>query len=124
DPDHLPGDDVSLLERHEGGVVIGDLLPVDFEEQPVRAFDDFRAGELGIRGIDGGHGHKRRQGSETSAGAPPAYHPWFMPVRATKRGAERTPLTGSWDVLICGASFGGLAVARELAGSGARVMML
>ena len=35
-----------------------------------------------------------------------------MPVRATKRGAERTPLTGDWDVIVCGASFGGLAVAR------------
>ena len=40
-----------------------------------------------------------------------------MPVRATKRGAERTPLDGDFDVLICGASFAGLAVARELAGS-------
>src|SRR4051794_29284806 len=47
-----------------------------------------------------------------------------MPVRRTKRGAERTPLSGSYDVLICGASFAGLAVARELAGSGARVMMV
>jgi digeranylgeranylglycerophospholipid reductase len=47
-----------------------------------------------------------------------------MPVRATKRGAERTPLTGEYDVVICGASFAGLAVARELAGSGARVMMI
>jgi flavin-dependent dehydrogenase len=47
-----------------------------------------------------------------------------MPVRATKRGAERTTLSGSWDVLVCGASFAGLAVARELAGSGARVLMI
>jgi digeranylgeranylglycerophospholipid reductase len=47
-----------------------------------------------------------------------------MPVRATKRGLERTPLSGSRDVLICGASFAGLAVARELAGSGARVLIL
>src|SRR5215212_7765240 len=47
-----------------------------------------------------------------------------MPVRATKRGADRTPLTGDADVLICGASFAGLAVARELAGSGARVLVL
>jgi menaquinone-9 beta-reductase len=47
-----------------------------------------------------------------------------MPVRATKRGVERTPLGGQWDVLICGASFAGLAVARELAGSGARVLMV
>src|SRR5918997_502314 len=47
-----------------------------------------------------------------------------MPKRRTKRGAERTPLTGDVDVLICGASFAGLAVARELAGTGARVLML
>ena len=47
-----------------------------------------------------------------------------MPVRATKRGHERTPLDGKYDVLICGASFAGLAVARELTGSGASVMVL
>jgi flavin-dependent dehydrogenase len=47
-----------------------------------------------------------------------------MPVRATKRGEQRRPLSGRHDVLICGASFGGLAVARELAGSGADVMVI
>lgn len=47
-----------------------------------------------------------------------------MPVRATRRGAERTPLSGSCDVLICGASFAGLAAARELAGGGADVLVL
>src|SRR3954465_2343786 len=47
-----------------------------------------------------------------------------MPVRATKRGAERTPLDAEADILICGASFAGLAVARELAGSGARVLLV
>jgi menaquinone-9 beta-reductase len=48
-----------------------------------------------------------------------------MPVRATKRGAQRTPLERrDCDVLICGASFAGLAVARELAGSGAKVLIL
>jgi len=47
-----------------------------------------------------------------------------MPVRATKRGAQRTPIGGEFDVLICGASFAGLAVARELTGSGARVLLL
>ena len=47
-----------------------------------------------------------------------------MPVRATKRGDERTPLEGAYDVLICGASFAGLAVARELAGSGAEVLIV
>ncbi len=47
-----------------------------------------------------------------------------MPTRATKRGAERTPLSSDCDVLVCGASFAGLAVARELAGSGARVLVI
>jgi flavin-dependent dehydrogenase len=47
-----------------------------------------------------------------------------MPRRETKRGADRTPLFGDYDVLICGASFAGLAVARELAGSGARTLIV
>jgi len=47
-----------------------------------------------------------------------------MPVRATKRGAERTPIGGEADVLICGASFAGLTVARELRATGARVLVL
>jgi flavin-dependent dehydrogenase len=49
-----------------------------------------------------------------------------MPVRATKRGAARVPFpTGAdADVLICGASFAGLAVARELRSTGARVLVL
>src|SRR3954467_14697287 len=48
----------------------------------------------------------------------------WMPSRATKRGDERTPLEGSHEILICGASFAGLAVARELAGSGAEVLVV
>ncbi len=48
-----------------------------------------------------------------------------MTVRATLRGAERTPIERPRaDVLICGASFAGLAVARELAGSGADVLIV
>ncbi len=47
-----------------------------------------------------------------------------VPVRKTKRGAERTRLDADADVLICGASFAGLAVARELTGSGARVLIV
>jgi flavin-dependent dehydrogenase len=53
-----------------------------------------------------------------------------MPVRRTKRGELRTELAGDYDVLICGASFAGLAAARELAGavrpdgSRARILMV
>src|SRR5919202_1144823 len=49
-----------------------------------------------------------------------------MPVRATKRGLARTPFAAGADadVLVCGASFAGLAVARELRASGARVLVL
>src|SRR3954463_12804415 len=49
-----------------------------------------------------------------------------MPVRATKRGAARTPFPAGADadVLVCGASFPGLAVARELRATGARVLLL
>ena len=47
-----------------------------------------------------------------------------MARRATKRGVQRTPLQGDCDVLICGASFAGLTLARELEGTGARVLML
>lgn len=48
----------------------------------------------------------------------------FMPVRATKRGTERTRLERDCDVLICGASFAGLAAARELAGARAKVLLI
>jgi menaquinone-9 beta-reductase len=47
-----------------------------------------------------------------------------MPVRATKRGNQRTRLQRDCDVLVCGASFAGLAVARELAGAGAKVLFI
>jgi flavin-dependent dehydrogenase len=47
-----------------------------------------------------------------------------MPTRATKRGAERTPLHRDCEVLICGASFAGLAVARELRETGADVLVI
>ena len=47
-----------------------------------------------------------------------------MPQRLTKRGEERTPISGDFDVIVCGASFAGLAVARQLAGAEARVLVL
>jgi flavin-dependent dehydrogenase len=47
-----------------------------------------------------------------------------VPRRATKRGEQRTALDRDCDVLICGASFGGLAVARELVESGADVLLV
>jgi menaquinone-9 beta-reductase len=53
-----------------------------------------------------------------------------MPTRRTKRGSARTHLSCDADVLVCGASFAGLAVARELArvrapgGSKPRVLMV
>ena len=47
-----------------------------------------------------------------------------MSRRATLRGAARTPLSERADVLVCGASFAGLAVARELAGAGADVLVV
>jgi flavin-dependent dehydrogenase len=47
-----------------------------------------------------------------------------MTRRATLRGAERTPLREQSDVLVCGASFAGLTVARELAGAGADVLVV
>jgi flavin-dependent dehydrogenase len=46
-----------------------------------------------------------------------------MPRRATGDDG-RAGLEGNRDVLICGASFAGLAAARELAGSGADVLVL
>ncbi len=48
-----------------------------------------------------------------------------MTRRATLRGGERTSLDGTRaDVLVCGASFAGLSVARELTGSGADVLVV
>jgi flavin-dependent dehydrogenase len=45
-------------------------------------------------------------------------------MRATKRGKARTALDRDCDVLIAGASFAGLTLARELEGCGARILLL
>lgn len=48
-----------------------------------------------------------------------------MPIRATKRGSARAKaISGDYDVIICGASFAGLTVARELAATDARILVL
>ena len=48
-----------------------------------------------------------------------------MTTRRTARGEQRTSLDGERaDVLVCGASFAGLAAARELASSGADVLVV
>jgi len=47
-----------------------------------------------------------------------------VPVRKTKRGNQRTPLNEECDVLICGASFAGLTVARELSNIGKKVLLI
>ena len=39
DPDDLPVTDVALLEGDDRGVVVGDDLAVDLEQQAVRSFD-------------------------------------------------------------------------------------
>ena len=40
DPDDVAGDDITLREGVDGGVVVGDDLAVDLEQQAVGAFDD------------------------------------------------------------------------------------
>jgi flavin-dependent dehydrogenase len=47
-----------------------------------------------------------------------------MPAWETGIGNARTPLPQRADIVICGASFAGLAAAHELAGSGADVLVL
>jgi flavin-dependent dehydrogenase len=47
-----------------------------------------------------------------------------VPVRSTTRGDQKTDLSGGYDLVICGASFGGLAVAGQVAGCGGAVLMV
>ena len=47
-----------------------------------------------------------------------------MPVGRRNAATSGLRSTGRHDVLICGASFAGLAVARELSGSGADVLVV
>src|SRR3954471_6840829 len=57
DPDDLAGDDIAFVEVAEGGVVVGDDLPVDLEQEAVGTLDD-----LGVRrgrSFGGSGGHER-----------------------------------------------------------------
>src|SRR5207302_841825 len=47
DADDMAGDDIPLLERMQGGVVVGDYLPIDLEQEAVGAFDDPRVRLIG-----------------------------------------------------------------------------
>lgn len=47
-----------------------------------------------------------------------------MPVRETTRGSRKTDLGGRYDLVICGASFAGLAVARQVADSDGEILMI
>ena len=131
DPDDVAGDDIPLREGMQRGVVVGDDLTVDLEQQAIGAFDDLRVGssvgrirveveDMYPRIADGGS--PAVPIVATAVGTSVSSAP--MPPRATKRGEQRTPLDRDCDVLICGASFAGLAVARELARSGADVMVV
>lgn len=50
--------------------------------------------------------------------------PFQVPVRNTTRGDQKTDLGGRYDLLICGASFAGLAVAAQVGGRDADVLMI
>jgi len=109
-------------------------------EETITAPSPSRHGRLGRRVLSRNGAHQHLRCSGCSALIPPIpRHPperrlcranfpavtlVTVPVRATKRGDERTPLTGNCDVIVCGASFAGLAAARELAGSGADVLVI
>ena len=123
DPHDLAVDDVALVEGDHRRRVVGDDLAVDFEQQAVGALDG-RARRAQAASMCRSRTRRRMM---ADIGQPCSGRAGTLArdaVRATKRGDERTPLDGSHDVLICGASFAGLAVARELAGSGADVLVV
>src|SRR4051812_13122868 len=102
DADDLAADDVALLEGDHRRGVVGDYAPVDLEKKPAGSLDRGSFGRRRNRCVRGGHGGRGyRTPASPSLGA--------VPRRATKRGPDRTPLEASPDVLVCGASFAGLA---------------
>ena len=111
DPDDLAGHDVALLEGDDGRVVVGDDLAVDLEQQSVRALDG--------RGVPGASSVSVT--SRQLSGRVPRR--WRSNACSLRRDADpphearrraHPAVAATYDVLICGASFAGLAVAREL----------
>ena len=106
DPDDLAAHHVALLEGLDRRVVVRDELAVDLDQEVVRS----RLGAVwappgaacrrcGTRPNYSGRGRRRGRDALDTLAADAE--------RRTKRGAERTPLGGDYDVLICGASFAG-----------------
>ena len=114
DPDDLAVDDVALLERLDRRRVIGHELAVDLDHEVVRSRSRREPRRQG----------RSRSQAWTRLRSLATGVPSSVPTRSTKRGADRTPLSGDYDVIVCGASFAGLTVARQLTGSGARVLLL
>ena len=73
-----------------------------------------------------GRGHGARNDGRNIGPRPRSHAGWY-PASCRAHQARRASgrrSTATHDVLICGASFAGLAVARELAGSGADVLIV
>src|SRR6185295_7263041 len=114
DANHLARDDVAFREGDDRGVVVRNQLPIDLDHEVLghrrRSRIGYLNGRVDLRHARNYSGRVRvadRVGSLLAE----------MPIRQTKRGSERTLLHGDHDVVVCGASFAGLATARELAGA-------
>ena len=110
DPHDVARDDLALLDRAERRVVVGDDLPVDFEQQSVRPLDHVGLGVLDQR--------LHRPKPSAAVSLPMGARMIADACASDQAGsASAPPWQRDCDVLVCGASFAGLAVARELAGS-------
>ena len=109
----LPRHDVALLEGDDGGVVVGDDLAVDLDQEAVRARRRSRGGWVGVSICC-----TRRAGSDRTG---TRRYGWYPRPRCRRGAPSAAPSAPRWAAtttsLICGASFAGLAVARELAGT-------
>ena len=112
DAHDVPGDDLALLDLAEGRVVVRDDLAVDLEQQPVRAVDDPR-----LRVVH--HSlHRPKRSAALSLPGP-------MPVQSHEaRMRSARPCSGTATCWSAGRASRGSPSPRELAGSGARVLVL